>query len=324
MLQKVASPGGPPPGHAFNVVLLAEGYLAAEGSAFHAACLDFVDRLLLVPPFNLTRINPGWLNVYKRFLPSGSAGPSAGPAAAGRTVFESSLDAATGRLTASAARVVAVIDAETIEYAGSILPLNQFVGVSSRAAAGMTLLVLLLPPHASPGGGELEYLPGAAEYYFVATTQNGEWHQVIMRAMAGMLGLGDEFELAGPEFLAPATGVDRAALYPNVVPRVSPPLLNKDVARWRPLIGPARQNSPATVHPRTAPAGTPDNTLSAVPATPSEIEFWEGGAGFRTRVYRSAPDCLMRRRIGDGNLPVRQRRVPFCRVCRKFLEGFLS
>jgi hypothetical protein len=324
MLQKVAFPGGQPPGYAFNVILLAEGYLAAEGSAFHGACLDFVERLLLVPPFNLTRINPGWLNVYKRFLPSANAGPAAGPAPAGRTVFESSLDAATGRLTANPARVAAVVDAETVEYGGSILPLNQFVGVSSRAAAGLTLLALLLPAHASAAGGELEYQPGAADYYFVATTQNGEWHQVIMRAMAGMLGLADEFELPGPEFLAPGTGADRAALHPNVIPRATPPLLNKDVARWRPLIGLARQNSPATVHPRTAPPGTPDNTLSAVPTTPSEIEFWEGGEGFRTKVYRSAPDCLMRRRIGDANLPVRGRRVPFCRVCRKFLQDLLS
>ena len=320
MLHKVFPPGGQNPREAFNVVLFSEGFLAAEASAFHAACLDFIDRLLLVPPFNLTRINAAWLNVYKRFLPIANPCPAAGAAAAGRTVFESSLDAAAGRLTVNVARVTAVVGAETIEHGGAIVPLTEYVGVSSRGAAGRTLLVLLLPAHASPRGGELEYVPGVDEYYFVATTQNGEWPQVIVRAMAGMMGLGDEFELPGPAFLAPADVLDRAGVYPNIMPRVSPPALNRDATKWRRFIGPARQNSPAAVHPRTAPADTPDNTISAVPTTSYDIEFWEGGGGFRTRIYRSAADCLMRRRIGDGNLPVRDRRVPFCFVCRQVLQ----
>jgi hypothetical protein len=72
------------------------------------ACLDFIDRLLLVSPFNLRRINAAWLNVYKPFLPSANVGPAAGAA----------LDPATGQPTVNAARVTAVVDAGTIEHGG--------------------------------------------------------------------------------------------------------------------------------------------------------------------------------------------------------------
>ena len=67
----------------------------------------------------------------------------------------------------------------------------------------------------------------------------------------------------------------------------------------------------------------PDNTIDAVPMTPSTIEYWEGGGGYRTKVYRSAHDCLMRRRIGESRLPVSAGRVAFCKVCTQHLRNLL-
>jgi hypothetical protein len=69
------------------------------------------------------------------------------------------------------------------------------------------------------------------------------------------------------------------------------------------------------VHPHASSGNVVDN----YPTTPSEAEFWEGGDGFQTKVYRTAKDCLMRRRLSDMSALLRARRIPFCLACRTAL-----
>lgn len=325
MIHKLFPSGGSSPAHSFNVLFLSEGFLAGENAAFHTACIEFLDRLLTKSPFNITRTNPSWSNFYKLFLPSANSGPASGISSANRTIFESSFDITSARLSVNAARVAEVVDSETIEILGATIPLSEFIGKGSRFLAGRFLLVVLLPPNTNPNGGEYEHeAPSNSEYYFVATTQNGHWHQVVLRAIAAQLGLADEFERTGTEWIEPVERLDKVSSHLNVLYLPTLPLLNRDLPGWRSMISPAFQNAALSVHPHNGGVETPDNTTSPHPTMPDTIELWEGSGGFHTKMYRSAQDCLMRRQIGNINLSVRQNEVPFCRVCRKILQDVIK
>ena len=323
MLQKIFPGGvGNSPRHCFKVVFLSEGYLAQEQHLFTGACAQFVERMLGIPPFNLTRINPHWLSVYRLFVPSANAGPASGSSSPGRTAFESAIDPATGILSVNAVLVRDAVDAAQLRVEDDEEPLSDFCvkGAPVSRTTG-TLLVVLLPP-VSPlaGGADAEHLPVVdTEYHFVATTQNGEWHQVVLRGLGKLVGLGDEFETA----VAPPTPVNRFLLPCNLDHFGSVPLTNRDSARWRSLFPPARQSSPPVVHPKPAPHA-PDHTLPQFPTAPDGVEFWEGGGGYATQIYRTAKDCLMRRRIGDPALPVRAAPVSLCPACRRFLHSVIG
>ena len=56
-----------------------------------------------------------------------------------------------------------------------------------------------------------------------------------------------------------------------------------------------------------------------IPFSYENIELWEGGGYFRKNVYRSAYDCLLRRRIGDSSLPVKAIKTAICPICQMSL-----
>jgi hypothetical protein len=323
MLQKIFPGGvGNSPRHCFKVVFLSEGYLLQEQHLFTGACIEFVERMLGIPPFNLTRINPHWLSVYRLFVPSANAGPASGSSSPGRTAFESAIDPATGVLSVNAARVVAEVTAAQLRVGTAQVPLSELIlpGSAVGYTTG-TLLVVLLPRVLTPAAGaDAEHMPADGEYHFVATTRNGEWHQVVVRGMAAVLGLGDEFELSGTDHLAPADASIATKLPYNLEYFPTPPPTNGSALRWRSLFTPAQLSQPPMVHGKTGAPAAPDVTLPAFPLSPDGAELWEGGGGYRTQVYRTARDCLMRRRCGDPILALRQAPVGFCPACRRFLH----
>jgi hypothetical protein len=309
----------------FKLILLAEGYTAGQSAQFAADCLSFTEQLLATPPFNLTRINPNWITVYSLFSVSANAGPASGTATAGRTAYESAIDPGTGALTVNPAKVNAMVAAEQIDVNGTATPLADFCakGAPSYGSSGV-LIAVLLPSVVTPAqGAEMEYAPAPDDYHFVATTQNGRWPQLIFRAMGRCLGLGDEYELDGPDQLAPPDTMQYAPPF-NLELYRSPPVLNDASAKWTWLMAATRRQGPADVHAKMGLPATADYSVNAVPETPVTIEYWEGGAGYRTQIYRTAKDCLMRRRIGDSRLPVRGDPVPFCLSCRKFIEHVIT
>jgi hypothetical protein len=328
MLRKIFPSGvGNSIAHSFRLLLLAEGFTAAQGPAFSAACSDLIERLVLIPPFNHTRVRPHWLTVHRSFAPSANAGPASGASVPGRTRFDAAIAPATGVMSLDAAKVVAALDAEQFDDGGGLQAISSYLkkGGLPNVGAGF-LVVVLLPNVATPAaGGEYEHDPADDEYHFVATTMNGEWVQVIARGIGMSLGLCDEYEAAGADFLEPVQSVNKAMPYPNLTYFPTNPTLNKDAVRWRGLFSRAQLNSPAVIHGKAAgAAGTPDNTINAYPVTPGTVEFWEGGGRFRTKVFRSAKDCLMRRRIGDPALPVRTQPVPFCVACRSYVKNVIG
>src|SRR5688572_20560966 len=213
MLRKLF-PGGADnsPYRSFKLVLIAEGYLATEVSAFIGDCVDTVEALFAVSPFGLTRARPWWLTVYAGFVASAQSGPAVNTvAAANRTAFESSLTTATGVLALNQNKVNAWVAGESLLVESVATPLQQFVTLGDLSAGRSgTLLAFLLPSIAGqPAGGEVEVFPGGpADVHYIAVSKDGFYQQAISRTIARLLGLGDEFELAGAANLAPA---DQAA-----------------------------------------------------------------------------------------------------------------
>jgi len=84
--------GSAPRNRAFNVVLLAEGFTAAQQNDFNTACTSFVNALLDTPPFD--ELSPA-INIFRVNVRSTDAGAD-DPAAAGgtgamaRTYFDAS------------------------------------------------------------------------------------------------------------------------------------------------------------------------------------------------------------------------------------------
>src|SRR3712207_2172013 len=146
MLQKIFPSGvGNSPVHSFNLILVAEGFRAAELTAFSAACTELVERVLLVPPFNLTRTHPYWISIYRLLTPSANAGPANGAASAGRSAFESAIIGA-GVLTLNPVRVTAVLDAEQFSVGGQAVPFGDLVSKGPLAIGGPNSLIVFLIP----------------------------------------------------------------------------------------------------------------------------------------------------------------------------------
>jgi hypothetical protein len=66
------------------------------------------------------------------------------------------------------------------------------------------VVALLLPPIAGESAtAEAQSAIDPGDYHFVAWTTNNFWYQVVLRALGNVLGLGDEWELDGVDFLGP-------------------------------------------------------------------------------------------------------------------------
>lgn len=313
--------------NSFKIIFISEGFLASESALFTAKCLEFSNRLLETPPFNLTRINNNWLSIYTSFTPSNSSGPIINsPPVPNRTAFESSVDTSAGLITFNNSKINNYIANETGKDAGVIFQLSDYLGTGypSMGFTG-TLLVLLLPSLAGhPNGAELENNPIKSDFYFIATSLDGEWQQVIIRGVCKLLGLADEFELEGDDFLEPDNNGKKGILYfPNVQYFESKPTTLTSRSKWYRLFSVVQRDLPIEVHQKTGDVSEVDNTLSEYLVSYDKPAFYEGGSNYRTRVYRSTKDCLMRRRIGSTTLPLREKLVSLSPISSNYLKGVI-
>jgi len=312
--------------NSFKLIFVAEGYLAAESAGFIGDCLAFVDNLIQMAPFNLSRINPSWLSVFTAFTPSGNSGPSIDTAATiDRTAFESTYMSATGALTFNQTKVNAFLDSLQFDDIFGQEDFNDVVGKGMPLPArNVSLVVILLPPLSGhPDGAETENTPTDDDYYFVATTTDKLWHQVVIRGLCQNIGLGDEFELDGATWAAPVVDpADGTMLLPfNLFYSPTTPGTAQDCLQWLPYFSSTQRSGPVTAHPKSGIPANPDYTLEDPPLYHPVIEYWEGGGGYRSQVFRSAQDCLLRRRIGFTQLPLREQPLSFCPACYHFLKN---
>lgn len=313
--------------NSFTVLFLSEGFQASESGLFTSLCLDFTNRLLETAPFNLTRINSNWLSIYTSFVASNHKGPLVnGTAAANRTAFESTIDTNTGLMTFNPTKVNDHITGTTFIDNEATHQLTNVIGKGS-ANMGLTgtLVVLLLPPTSSyPEGGDFESPPHEDNYNFIATTADGYWHQVVIRGMCKLLGLGDEYELPGDDKFAPDDDEQNALLgFPNLQYFESPPGSVNSNSKWFKLFSLAKQGTAADVVPKSGDTSLPDTSIDNRLVSYHEPKFYEGGGGFRTKVYRSCQDALMRRRIGSTDLPLRKTLLSLDPISIHFLKGII-
>jgi hypothetical protein len=314
------------PSTTLKLVVLSEGYIAGEESQFYADCKTLVREVMKISPLNLFNASQHLLSVYSHFEVSTNAGPSIDiPATPGRSAFDSSLDTATQLLTVDAQKVTALLD--TLEFRlfdsdETSVFLAEEVSKGELAATMTGTVIVVLLPSLGTSGGEVEYHPiDDNTYHFIATTQDKLWGQLIVRSIANIMGLIPEYGLEEPGSELPAWNVGLLVqkFYGNMVySHDSVNNLLYPTSSFYRLVPAAKKNVALNKVAHPEAINVRDTSLPLFPAKPTTIELWEGGAGFRTRIYRSAHDCLMRRRIGDLELPVRELEVPFCKVC---MEG---
>lgn len=316
---------GNPLDNSFKLILVAEGFTAAQKADFATLCQDLLDALLATTPFNVTRAHPGWLTVLKVFAPSANVGPRIGAGGGHSTVLGSFVDSSTNRLVVDHALLYALLNVQVVTDSAGPRKLSELVSPGD-IMIGPTgaVIAVITPATANPAQGADDHVRPIDDttYHLVATTANGLWHQVVLRGIAAALGLADEFERPDAAYASASDSNKEFLNTPNVIFRDTPPTLNSDVPAWRHVMSGMEWLAPAVVHAHP-PNDLPNTAMPAAPSVAGKIEFWEGGAGYRRKSYRSAEDCLMRRAPGLGYLPARNQAVAFCPVCLVHLRSML-
>ena len=167
--------GSAPRNRAFNVVLLADGFTAAQQNDFNTACADFVTALFATAPYDELRPAINVFRVNVSSTDSGADDPSAagGTGATARTYFDSSFGGngirrllvcdTTTALTVAAAQLpqfsIALVVVNSAVYGGS----GGSVGTYSLAA-GATEIAIHEAGHTAYGlADEYPYYAGGNE-----------------------------------------------------------------------------------------------------------------------------------------------------------------
>lgn len=298
------------PRFAFRIALLADGYTLAERDVFMGLCALFVRRFLDTAPFGLTRRRPGWVAIYRHFVPGtlGGAVTATDPANPSNLIIDQD------KLKALCQAVTVPVDSGTMVLYDAMPSLGVEAGLSGT-------LVALVRPSTGNLGSDGEAIPDGDSRYAVATTADGEWHQVVLRGVARMLGLGVEYDLPGDVNLKPSDPWSLSSTYFNLEQYDSPPVLNADCGKWQSLMTAQQALLPATIIRKGVDDGQQNSTLDAPPYARDVFTLWEGGGGFRSQTYRTAADCLLRRQPGNPLLPLRAGRLPMCPACMAFLSN---
>lgn len=307
------------------IVVASEGYLASERSNFLVDCSSLLDNLTRTFPLSLLPVSLYRVGLSAAFLPSAQRGPAVGANAAD-TVFGSRLATGSSTLVLDSQKVnSAVTSIEIPDWEGAPKRLAEMAPKGNSVGQRSAELFVLTPEVQGSDGGDAYVglaVAGSDDFHVTATTANGQWHQVLARRIAKRLGLADEFELEGSDFLKP-TQEQRMSLFsaPNVLvtPRVE---LERSRRKLYSLMPQAVVDNLA-VHPKTNPQTVSVPSVGPMTMQP-ESALHEGAAGFRTEVWRTAEDCLMRRRIGDPVLTCRKQPVGFCLACSSHIKLMLT
>jgi hypothetical protein len=250
--------GSAPPNQAFNVVLLAEGFTAAQQSDFNTACGEFVTALRATPPFD--ELSPA-INIFRVNVSSTDSGAD-DPIATGGTgaVVSTYFDASFGNngirrlLVCNASTVLQVAAAQVPEFTVAIAVVNSTIYGGSGGSVGTYSLA----------GGATE----------IAVHEMG--HTAF--------GLADEYP-----YYAGGNETDHDQ-HPPVEPSEPNVTTNTDrnTLKWRSAV------LPSTAIPTMSnPAcNQPDSRPSPVP--PDTVGLFEGAHYYHCGAFRPQYDCKMR------------------------------
>jgi hypothetical protein len=296
--------------------IISEGYVNQQ--LFYNDCFILYQRILLYAPFNIL-IDSSFIEFSFFFKPTEHHGPYLNAYNNSLKLnFDTVLDEENELLTLNQLKLNDVLTEIDVR-------IDSSSDGTSLLDSDSAIIVVLSPGVSTNGiGGSYEYLSQADdELSYVATTTHGYWEQVVIRAMCRNLGLGDEFELYGADFLEPGVGngiyIDESMA--NLI--YEPWFLDSmelSKTKWQALIPSMLKVGEQEIHRHANHPQNPDETFSPYSYSMNGNVLWEGGGGYRTKVYRYAHDCLMRRRIGSKSLPIKTSKVPLCHICESFMR----
>ena len=281
--QKVVDHG--PDALRYNIVILGEGYRAAELAKYHADAQAFVDALHQTAPFGdlWCAINVHRVDVLS--TDSGADDPltcgdgSAGTGATARTYFDATFcsgNAIRRLLTCDSASALAVAHAQV-------------------PATHVVLVIVNSPLYGGSGGSIATFstAPGAAEIAL---------HEMGHSAFA----LADEYEYyagcgsgeAGHDAYTGGEPVE-----PNVTRNT-----NRTTLKWRSVLSSGVDPLPTTANPNCTQCDPQGNPKAA-----SYVGAYEGARYMHCGCYRPSYDCRMRT-LGQ----------PFCLACQKAIRDTLA
>jgi len=296
-----------------KLFILSEGY--PNQKSFYNDCSNLKKKILSHTPFNILT-DASFIESFLFYIPTEHHGPYLDAYSNNlRLNFDTVLNEENQLLTLNLSKLKNIL-ADLESQAGSTLD-----GASLKDG-----IIVVLTPSVSTNaiGGSFEYLSQSDDDpSSVATTTDGYWEQVVIRAICRYIGLGDEFELDGADFLEPELGngfiIDE--LRPNLI--YDPTTLESmDLAdtKWQALIPSVLKNGEQEIHRHENYPHYADETFNPYSYSMSGNVLWEGGGGFRSKIYRYAHDCIMRRRIGSKNLPIKTTKVPLCHICESYMR----
>ncbi len=312
---------GVSPSDTTNIILLAEGFTAGQELMFYNHCLELVNKLINSSPFQYTQIKPHWLSIYIHFKSSNQSGPSLSTASSPQsTAYESMLTPATEQLRLNHDLIAAELNTLTVKDQANTINLSDLLVKGKKIGENGNSLIAVLVP-SSGSGGDFEFTsPNANQYAYVATTLDGFWHQVVVRALGKLLKLGDEYDIEGTSNLSPSDtqGDQIHSDYPNLIySKTNISGVPDSAFKWFNLLSASERLQPLTVH--SATGVNVDRNIINPMYTYDNLELWEGAGTYRKNIYRSSQDCLMRRKTGDISIPIRKQELAFCRICQDYL-----
>ena len=310
-----------------SLLFIAEGFTAQQEQQFYENIFNIYDRISSYECFTKLKQDNSRIAFLSLFVPSANSGTATSATSAiGNTILESYIDGS--GLHINYTKYEQLIDNSNIYIGGESHPLSSEVIIYDDNFVAITghfiLPIVIFPPNTVPNG-ELENLQ-LDQYYFVASTLDNFYEQIVIRSLSKIVGLGNEFDLNGQEYEQPDSQTMELinASFPNLLSTEYASNLTENSVdfKWRPFF-PSYATSPVTIHPHPTDGTVADRNLPTIPFSYKSIELWEGGVGYRQKVYRSAIDCLQRRKIGDPTLPIKTNRVSLCPICMLYLEKLI-
>lgn len=299
---------------AIRLLIVSDYWTEDRRAEFDRTCAGLFPGLAGVAPFNLFERYPAAIEAWSLWLPSttGFPDPAATP---GAGPVPAVVDPATGAFQVTTSAVPEVLS-------GSVLPRGDrgtsSAGQWSDRGRGVPVVVCFLLPPTTAAPVEwvsTEFVDLARTVpvwppRYLACSADAGWPRIVARALGSAMGLGEEWSGDGSGSAEPATpqAAMLAAAQPNLVAGPAPPVPPTASFKWF-----------DELDARARTSGVPG------PKGPGPIRLVEGGGGYRSGVFRSAPDCLMRRRIaGDTATSVRSDPVEFCPLCRRLLTRSIT
>lgn len=146
------------------------------------------------------------------------------------------------------------------------------------------------------------------------------FEQLILRTLLKKNSLGDEFEFNEIDYLEP---MEESIFWINYYHYnlncyINEPFyIGHSDNKWKSL--PVNNNALLFINKYPGHPEEADNHTHLF-FYDQEFSIWEGGGGYRTKIYRSSYDCLLRRKIGDKNLMLGREKVPLCPACEAYIR----